>query len=110
MEGRDRLFALAIGATRLNPDFEQECLEGGNTLIFRRTKKLPTPADGMPPAPGPIQFRVGAIAIVANNEKEARRQALRVAREIFPQSDGWIGHHAYATEIAELKTYKKGFG
>jgi hypothetical protein len=114
MAERNRLFALAIGATRLNRSFEQDCPDGEDTFVFRRLRAAPPPTsthDGAQlPAPGPVDFRIGVIVTVAVSERKARREALRVARRIFPEAEGWIGHHAYATEIAELKTYRQGFG
>jgi len=102
MEKRLRLFAVALGATRLNSNFKESRRNDG-TFIFRRRSRASSSTGG------PINFQLAAIAVVAHSEHEAQDQGLAIARELMPESEGWTNCHAYCTEIAELQTLKKGF-
>jgi len=111
MKKRQRLFSVAIAATRLNPEFDQEVSDANDLFIFRRRE---TQCERTKPATnaksGPIEFRVGSVAVVAHDLSEALKQGATIAREAFAECDGWTNHHAFASAIAELQTFKVGLG
>jgi hypothetical protein len=109
MKKRQRLFSVAIAATRLNPEFDQEVSEANDLFIFRR-RDAPSERTAANGKSGPMDFTVGSVAVVAHDLSEALQQGATIAREAFAERDGWTNHHAFATEIAELQTFQVGLG
>src|ERR1043165_4817081 len=106
MKKRQRLFS---AATRLNPKFDQEVSDATDLFIFRRCEE-PCERTAATAKSGPINFSVGSVAVVAHDVSEALEQGARIAREAFAERDGWTNHHGFATEIAQLQTFKRGVG
>ena len=99
-----QIFVASILAVQISEQFAREVLEGGDVVLFRRRKNAPSAA-------GPVHVETRILKLVARDQAEAHRHALRTAREIFPEAQGWSAHASHEIEIIRnVQTFKKGFG
>lgn len=88
----NKCFSVAISATRVAAEFtEIDPLESsGHSLKMHRQDTDPPPQ---------IAFSTDSILAVAGSHGEAKEIGLRAAREKWPDSEGWFGHHAAVSEV-----------
>lgn len=48
-----------------------------------------------------MDYQIMAGSELANSEEEAHEQALAHAKELWPESDGYVAHRAYWSEIPD---------
>ena|ERR1044072_781463 len=99
MTKRQRLFSVAIAVTRLNPEFDQEVSDANHLFIFRRRAALCERMTPLRPDAkgGPIEFRVGSVAVVAPDLSEALKQGamnlalveIRLVSVVLRLTVGW---------------------
>ena len=97
MNQKIRLFAIAIGASRDRQDLQRH-----NTAIAGAILFLPRDGESSLPASpnsSPIDVMICSAAILAYDATEAKLMALEKALQIFPVSDGWSRHCAFATDV-----------
>ena len=99
------IFVASVVAIRINSkEFTQDIRDAGAVIIFQRRESVGTTT-------GPLHVETRLLKLVARDQTEAHSQALRIAREIVPETEGWGAHASHEIEIIRnVQSFRKGFG
>ena len=97
MTQKIRLFAIALGASRDRQDLQQHNVAIAGAILFPpRDAESGLPAS---PSSSPIDVMICSAAVLAYDVNAAKQMALDKALELFPITQGWNRHVAFATDV-----------